>query len=289
MNKNMFQPVEPNNKKLPFGCRLQVDKTRQIILPHWHDTYEIDYVIQSSNQNFYLNGNTFDQSMNEIVCVNPYQVHGLNLPNDENRVAITLMIPLLFLDNLNINKLDLQIQNRIKDSENEHYLLLKSLFRELYSILTVSEDVLSRTEEIGLVSAILGILFRYFSKKTSIVMNNYSSKRIRYIREVLDWLNSNYMNDISVAEMAGKISLSESYFNHIFKQTVGQSPLNYLNSLRAIHARQMIQNEDKTMTEIANTVGFSNTKAMNKTFKKDLGITPYQYKIHRKKAGFDIF
>jgi AraC-type DNA-binding domain-containing proteins len=289
MNKNMFQPVQPNNKKLPFGCRLQVDKTKQIILPHWHDTYEIDYVIQSSNQNFYLDGKTFDQSTNEIVCVNPYQIHGLNLPNDENRVAITLMIPLLFLDNLNINKLDLQIQNRIIDSKNEHYLLLKSLFRELYSILTVPEDVLSRTEEIGLVSAILGILFRYFSKKTAFVLNNYSSKRIRYIRDVLEWLNSNYMNDVSIAEMAQRISLSESYFSHVFKQTVGQSPLNYLSSLRAVHAQQIIQNEDRTMTEIASMVGFSNVKSMNETFKKDLGITPYQYKIQQKKAGFDIF
>lgn len=290
MKNNTFQSVEPDDKKLPFICILQDNKDKQIILPHWHDTYEIDYVLNSKNQNFYLDGSIFDQQKGEIVCVNPYQVHGLTLPQDSARLAITLVIPLAFLDSVNISQLNLRIQNRILDKKNKHYLLVIKLFKELYQILLSKEnDDITRMEEIGIVYSILGMLFHYFSQKDSVKFKNYSSEKIIYIKKTLIWLQDNYMNPISNSDLAKNISLSTSYFSHLFKETVGKSPQEYLETIRVAHARQLIQNEKETMTEIAIKTGFPNTKSMIRSFKKYMNITPYQYRLNQKKAGYDIF
>ncbi|WP_334333344.1 AraC family transcriptional regulator [Companilactobacillus sp. HBUAS59544] len=289
MTKEKFEMVVPNDQRLPFGCRLQTNPNKQIILPHWHDTYEIDYVVNSQNQNFYLDGKTFNQKKGEIVCVNPYQIHGLTLPKDENRVAITLMIPLALLDKLNINKLDFRIQNRIFEPSNQRYLFLVSLFDELTRILRCADDTFLRTEKIGLVYAILGILFKDFSKPDKLVFDNFANNRLDYIKQSLEWLGDNYMYQIRIDDLAKQVKLSNSYFSHLFKQITGQTPQTYLTGIRLAHARQIIQNTDLTMTQIALKTGFSNVKAMNTAFKKNFGMTPYQYKLEQQKAGFDIF
>lgn len=290
MKVSKFLPVEPEDKRLPFNCVLFTNQAAHQVESHWHDTYEIDYVISGMNANFYLNEKTFNQKAGEIVCINPYEIHGLDLPKTKNRIAMTVMIPIAFLEQVNINNFQLKLINLIPKSDNKNYLLLHQLFNELYHLLSLkNEDQLIRVEKIGIVYTILGILFRHFAQRDDQIPENYASNRYIYIQKALKWLQNNYMQEVSIRKLASQVSLSSSYFSHIFKQVVGKTPQNYLQEIRVAHARQLIQNNDVTMTQIAIEVGFANTKAMNKAFKKVMKITPYQYKLKKQKAGFDIF
>ncbi|WP_308554885.1 AraC family transcriptional regulator [uncultured Lactobacillus sp.] len=290
MNTVKFLSVEPKNKKLPFNCFLHDKKDTVFIPKHWHDTYEINYVIEGKNQNFYIDGKTFDQRKNEIVCVNPYEIHGLNLPANPDRLALTLMIPLAFLSNIGIDKAEKNLKNRIYEPENSKYIFLIQLFKELAKLKIQEKKTkeTNLTEEIGLGYAILGILFKDFVV-TNTGLQNKKDHSYRYIEEALSWIDQHYQEPITISGWARNCSLSESYFSHIFKKSTGSTPMSYLKKIRLVHARQSLQNEEITMTELAAKVGFANVKAMNDAFKEITGLTPYQYKLSKRKAGFDSF
>lgn len=291
MKTTKFESVTPDNYKLPFNCILHTRTDAHQIFNHWHDTYEIDYVFSGQNENFYLDGKVFNQRPHEIVCVNPYEIHGMNLSKDKKRLAMTIMVPLAFLNDIKINQDNSHIQNRIFAPDNSKYQFLVLLFNELKNIMedNPKSQEQHKAEEIGLVFTILGILFSDFSSPNKLNLKITEKKEIKNISAALSWIDKNYFSQISNDDLSEQLALSTSYFEHVFKDSVGETPMNYLKQVRIAHARQIICNENITMTELATRVGFANVAAMNKAFKEIIGITPYQYKLLSKKAGFDIF
>ena len=100
----------------------------------------------------------------------------------------------------------------------------------------------------------------------------------QHYKQVLDYIAVNYGNNILLEDMAAQASLSPSHFSRLFKQTIGQSPYQFLMSYRIEQARKMLDNPHKLMVDIAIGCGFSDQAHFSRTFKKIEGLTPKQYR-----------
>lgn len=97
---------------------------------------------------------------------------------------------------------------------------------------------------------------------------------IKYIKENLT------DKAISVELLAEKACLSTSHFHKKFKNTLGISPIDYINSEKIKFAKKLIQkSKDFTIAEIAYKSGFNNTSYFNRQFKKMELMTPQQFKV----------
>lgn len=98
----------------------------------------------------------------------------------------------------------------------------------------------------------------------------------------LQWMSSylhfHLADPLTVEQMAQRASLSPSRFRALFKAQFGMAPHQYLLQLRLRHARELLQQTDHTMQEIAAYCGFADTHHFVKAFKKATGQPPGQYR-----------
>ena len=99
-----------------------------------------------------------------------------------------------------------------------------------------------------------------------------------YIKEALAFIEHNYMNDISVEDMAESLSLNRSYFGKIFKEAVGKSPQEFLISYRMIKAAELLKLTHYSINEIGYAVGYPNQLHFSRAFKNVYGASPRKWR-----------
>ena len=74
--------------------------------------------------------------------------------------------------------------------------------------------------------------------------------------------------------------MSETNFRRVFQKTMNMTPTDYLNLVRVQGACEYMKKSTDSMELVAEKCGFQSVSTFNRNFKKVLGITPYQWKIH---------
>ena len=115
------------------------------------------------------------------------------------------------------------------------------------------------------------------TSKTKIEIGN---KRLRefYIKEAMGYIDLNYSRDVSVEEIAAACGLNRSYFGKLFKETLGQSPQQYLIQYRMTKASELLKGTRISVAEIGRSVGYENQLHFSRAFKNVFGISPSQYR-----------
>ncbi|MEM8829938.1 MAG: AraC family transcriptional regulator [Cyanobacteria bacterium P01_G01_bin.19] len=103
----------------------------------------------------------------------------------------------------------------------------------------------------------------------------------RQLSKILDYVDANLAQKISLADLANLIDLSSFHFSRMFERSLGIPPYQYLNQQRIEYAKQLLKQTDLLITDIALECGFSSHSHFGKTFKQMVGTTPKQYKKSR--------
>ncbi|SKA84257.1 AraC-type DNA-binding protein [Clostridium sp. USBA 49] len=98
------------------------------------------------------------------------------------------------------------------------------------------------------------------------------------IKKIIQYMNENYMNAISLEMISNYIHLNPIYLSKLFKEETGESPINYLIGIRLYKAKELLDNGEFTVKEIASMVGYDDPYYFSKLFKKYYGCSPKKYK-----------
>lgn len=101
----------------------------------------------------------------------------------------------------------------------------------------------------------------------------------RFIRKIMDYMEENYQDPISLDDLAEHVQLSKEYMCTIFKKSMRQTIMQALLTVRISRARLfLIQYPEKKVQEIARMCGFESPSYFGKVFKKEVGVTPENYR-----------
>lgn len=100
---------------------------------------------------------------------------------------------------------------------------------------------------------------------------------------VMEYIKSNFMNEISMSETARAIGYSEPYFCKMFKQQFGQSFTSYLAEYRVGEAKKMLEQPNVNVKEIGARVGYTDNNYFTKVFKRLEGLNPSEYRMNKLK------
>ena len=119
-----------------------------------------------------------------------------------------------------------------------------------------------------------GLIMRNVPKRLNKASHSKSYSMVNKIQNALDFVNSNYMEEITLVEAATQAELHISQFSRLFKHMCGMSFVIYLNNIRVSKAEEMIINSMNPITDIALECGFKSIRNFNRIFKELKGTTP---------------
>lgn len=105
------------------------------------------------------------------------------------------------------------------------------------------------------------------------------------ITRVIDYMKSNIGQQLSLQLLSEEVNLSPYYLAHLFKKETGSSPIEYMANLKTNYAKLILRNTNMTISELAETLGYSSSSSFINAFKARRGLSPQKYReqISRKK------
>ena len=92
-------------------------------------------------------------------------------------------------------------------------------------------------------------------------------------------MEEHYAEKISLEAIASNMYLSPIYISKLFKEEMGDSPINYLISIRLKKAASLLKDSNLTITEISSLTGYENTYYFSRLFKKKYGVSPKEFRL----------
>ncbi len=106
------------------------------------------------------------------------------------------------------------------------------------------------------------------------------------IRECQAWLADAYGKSDAVGRMIAQSGLPRRTFDRRFRAATGYSPMDYVQSLRIEEAKQFLETDGHNVDSVAEAVGYSDTRAFRRVFKKMTGLNPAEYRRRFSSSGF---
>jgi len=124
-------------------------------------------------------------------------------------------------------------------------------------------------------NAISSAIVRHGAYETCDNAGSEEKTRMR-LASIIDYIQKNYNNNISLAELAESENLDMSYLSHFIKKKLGITFREYVNRLRLERAADLVANTSMRMIDICVACGYSDYRYLNKAFMEEYNMTPAQ-------------
>lgn len=101
---------------------------------------------------------------------------------------------------------------------------------------------------------------------------------IRQLRKVEDHVTEHLSEEISIEGLAQLVELSSSHFAHVFKESTGMTPLQFVTRQRITHAQQLIRETSRSLIDVGLEVGYSSPSHFAQVFRRVVGVTPTEFR-----------
>lgn len=123
-----------------------------------------------------------------------------------------------------------------------------------------------------------GCLYRVLSLFSTRNREEKSDFIEEYYRKAVEYIHQNYGYPLRIAELAGYVGIDRTYLYRVFMEKAGCPPKQFLLRFRIREAMQMLDGGGHTVTETAYSCGFRDTAAFCSCFRREVGMTPAQYR-----------
>ena len=98
------------------------------------------------------------------------------------------------------------------------------------------------------------------------------------LRPVITYIDEHFREKIYIEELSAMINVSPDYFTKMFKESIGKTPIDYINGMKVNTAMDLLCTTEMAMTEIAESIGFCNPNYFHKIFKQYMLTSPRAYR-----------
>lgn len=138
------------------------------------------------------------------------------------------------------------------------------------------------------ISALTKAFLKMVTFETSTTNAHYSIGQGDLLtNRVRDYLDKNFKSDITIESLAKTFNCSKSTLVHSFKKSFGVSVMNYLRKRRLKEILFWLSISDRSVVELANEHGFDTMSYFFKYFRKEVGMTPRQYRLKVRKEKME--
>lgn len=255
-------------------------KEEKVMNMHIHDCYEIYYSIFGGKQ-FLIDNKTYPINPGDIFVINQYESHYISQVDQEAHERIVLSIHPDFVKMISSEITDLSHCFTHRPSNFSHKLSLtkEDQQRFLYYInkITSAKDYGSDLiERATFIELMLLLNNAYFKNMAIPNQNTVSIKYNKQVDDLLNYINQNINEDITLDHISSHFYISVSYLCRIFKAATGMTINKYIIARRISIAKSLLAN-GHSVNEVCDQCGYNNYSNFVKAFTKTVGISPKKY------------
>ncbi|MFC6315245.1 helix-turn-helix domain-containing protein [Lapidilactobacillus achengensis] len=265
--------------RLPFKFYEHDPLTSIGVSPHWHQGIELNYLVAGPTLKFETDGTTRHHQPGAIWAVDRRVVHSASGAPSHQWDEFGLIIDDQFLLTQLPESADWSLRLFGAPSQAVH----PEAYAQLALHLNQIRDLLH--QEFTDVARLL--ILSHFYQVLALLADNFtelapSSPPIQpnapLVDQVINYLDRNYGETISSAEVAHRFHVSQTTLNQQFNANVQMSLNRYLRLVRLLNARKLLLETDDKIDYIAQRCGFGNRKNLNRNFQTWKGTTPSAYR-----------
>lgn len=244
----------------------------QLVPSHWHSHLEVIYVLKGT---LYISRNDQEYSLVEkdMFIVNSGFIHFTKSIGSVEILLLQIPYDLLTQSMSNFDFIQFQEyfdfkthKNHLYYKEMVHYLLtMASIFKEKengYQFLFTSQ-----------LHLFIHQLYTNFTLHEIDFVKSNSFKYQKRLQTIVDYVNQNYMELISLKTISSLVALNPEYFCRSFKKQMGFTFNEYVNLVRLTHIYKDLITTNDNIIKIQQRHGFTNYKVFNRMFKDTYGCS----------------
>lgn len=269
---------------LHFKCKCSDCKTSK---PEYSDSFSISYVRKG---NFLFN--VFRRSLDSYNgCVL------ITKPGYERTVTHVHAIPdeciiLDFKNNFYTELLQLYGNMEFFNNNDLHSTLIHSSAELEFLYFYILQSVQNHTAgKLHIDNLVMEVINKTLGCVTDYQPNNKIHTRLKKnhlatIERAKEYITGNFINDISLTEIATQCYVSPFHFSRIFKTFTSSSPHQFLQTIRLKNAEILISNTSMSVADVAFSSGFNSIEYFTSAFHQQYNCSPAKFRIQKKKALF---
>lgn len=265
-------------------CKLMGKDSAVPRIMHKHkNRVEVVFIVQGGG-NYSIGEHTYVANQGDILIFNNNVVHDERNLTSESALIYSLGIePLTWNSALEKYKIPIKTPSCIHSGDDYELLL------EYFNLLWTSESV-DYVNSHGAFSELIELI-AITTRKACFDLTSHVGSSLG--GKILNHIEDNFLNEISLETIAEKLEISVFYLIHVFKKHTGHSPKQYIIRRRIGEAQSLLVSGRHNITEVANCVGYFNISNFNRIFKQITGMAPGDYQKYLKRCvisrrGFPI-
>ncbi len=268
-----------------FIDQIHHDKNYEMDSFHFHKKYEVYYLLDGSCR-YFIADSAYLISPGNLVVIHSDEVHKVCAVGAEGHTRIVTNFSeemlLLLNDAGDFNLLDcFEKRIHVVNTPMRKRPLLESIFKRLLEKKDESDsfNILKRR-------LLLTELLLYTNECMSLQQEpEYGRVKNQLIEDIQQFITQNYTQELNLTSIASNFYISTSYLSRLFKQVTSLSIVEYINSVRVMAAKNLLENSTLKVSDIALMSGFSTSVHFTRIFKSGTGLSPQQYrKMYRANA-----
>ena len=241
---------------------------------HLHEYFELEIVLGGSGEQN-LNGSIYPLTPGTSYFITPIDFHAVTPKGHLDILNVA------FAESLISPQLQSHFLNRREDlifsspeEADSMAMLIARLEQECNRL-----DGFADTARKNLLELLMFPIAR--SMKSDTDLQRPSSNRVQ---DSMRYLFRHFREDVTLAEVAEKSGYTPNYFSHLFHDSCGIRFVDFLARLRLNYARTMLLTTNQSVSQIAQSSGFSSSSNFFRAFRKDTGLSPLEYRNLKSKG-----
>ncbi len=250
--------------------------TSQGLAVHSHKYYEFLLFIDGDAK-YIVENSTYNAQNGDIFITSPGELHTISFDSQAHYERHFIQVSRDWLMSLPfdlVKRLDrrrMGENNRIPAAIAQKYELYEFYDKISYYIThkLPESEIMVQTYIIQFIAKINSV----FKQELSMLDEPAESKTVAKIK---DYINNNFVNGISLDDLANKFYMNKYHLCHIFKEETGLTIKEFTNTRRIARAKELLP-QYKTVKDLYTACGFNDYSTFYKTFKRFTGVSPTEF------------
>ena len=244
---------------------------------HYHDCYQILYIVKGSAQ-IEVGDKVHQVTAGSLVIFNRFEKHSVSARSVDYCRYVLEISPQISMDARFSPKMLSVLVNRpegfsncvqIGAGQGEMERLLRRIMEERQSNAVLGDEMHN---------LLLQQLLIQIHRQLPQPMPEVNEESFTVVHQIQKRFEHSFAQTITLAQLARDYGLSASYLSHMFKKITGHSVMGYLQSCRLAAAKKYLAGTSKSISEIVEDCGFSDSSNFSRTFKEQMGCTPSEFR-----------